>query len=168
VSLGEKMKNNSTRTKTLWYVLAILIVLLDQLSKWLITHHFQVYETLSVFRGFDLTLRYNTGAAFSFLDNAGGWQRGFFVGLASAVSIILLIWIKKLDAAKKIEGIGLALILGGAIGNLIDRVLYGKVIDFILLYYKHWEYPAFNIADSSICIGAVLLGFSLLLPKKVL
>lgn len=148
-------------SKTLWYVLGLLILVLDQLSKWLITHTLEPFETIQVFPGFDLTLRYNKGAAFSFLAYESGWQRWFFIALASIVSMILLIWLTKVDARKRLEGFGLVLILSGAIGNLIDRALFGHVIDFILFYYRQWEYPAFNIADAAICIGTCLLAISL-------
>ncbi|MDG4604451.1 MAG: signal peptidase II, partial [Candidatus Contendobacter sp.] len=106
---------------------------------------------------FNLLLTYNTGAAFSFLADAGGWQRWFFLGLGLMVSIGLLIWLGRLKPAEKRLAAALALILGGAVGNLIDRIWLGQVIDFIQLYYDRWYWPAFNIADSAITLGAVLL-----------
>lgn len=106
---------------------------------------------------FNLTLLYNKGAAFSFLANAGGWQRWFFLILTTAVSIFIYFWLRKLKPHQRLQYTALALILGGAIGNLIDRAIYGYVIDFIDVYYGSYHWPAFNIADSAITIGAFLL-----------
>jgi signal peptidase II len=141
-------------------LLATLIVILDQATKWMITQTFLFEETLSIFPGFSLTLRHNTGAAFSFLATAAGWQRWFFVGLAFIISSIIIIWLGRLSKDDKSESIGLALVLGGALGNLIDRLWFGYVIDFILVYYKDWQWPAFNIADSAIFMGVVLYTLS--------
>lgn len=135
---------------------AAVVLILDQLTKWLSTMYLSMSSSYTLFPGFDLTLRHNTGAAFSFLADAAGWQRWFFVILALVVSIIIITWLKQLNKAQKMEGLGLALILGGAIGNLIDRLLNGYVIDFIVLYYKEWQWPAFNIADTAICVGVFL------------
>ncbi len=154
-------------TRIIWFSLGIAIVLLDQISKWLILHTLELYQHIPVFPGFDLTLQYNKGAAFSFLAQEPGWQRWFFIGLAAIMSLAIFLWLTRLKPNEKIEGLGLALILGGAIGNLIDRLIFGHVVDFILLYYKDWQYPAFNIADSAICVGAVLLGFGLLKTKNL-
>ncbi len=104
-----------------------------------------------------MTLCYNKGAAFSFLSNAGGWQRWFLMAISFVISLVLVFWLRNVDKNRKSLGWGLALILGGAIGNLIDRTLYGYVIDFIDVYYDYWHWPAFNIADSAISIGAGLL-----------
>ena len=106
---------------------------------------------------FNLLLTYNTGAAFSFLAGAGGWQRWFFLGLGSLVSIGLIVWLRRLKPTETRLATALALILGGAIGNLIDRAWLGQVIDFIQIYYQHWYWPAFNLADSAITVGAALL-----------
>jgi len=163
--VGGNMK--VSHTKIGWFILTAITLLLDQISKWLVTHTLQLYESIKVFPGFDLSLQYNKGAAFSFLAQESGWQRWFFIGLAALLSTGIFLWITHLNEKEKIEGLGLALILGGAIGNLIDRVVFGHVIDFILLYYKTWQYPAFNIADSAICVGVVLLGFSLFTKKTV-
>lgn len=149
----------------MWYSIALIAAILDQMTKTWITHHLEGNQAIHVFKGFDLILRYNRGASFSFLAEASGWQRWFFVGLAGIMSTILVFWLYKLDIRQKMEGFGLSLILGGAIGNLIDRLLSGQVTDFILLYYKHWQYPAFNIADSAICVGVGLLGFSMFQKK---
>lgn len=140
-----------------WLWLTALVLVLDQASKWLAESSLSLYETVSVLPSLNITLAYNTGAAFSFLADAGGWQRWFFVALALVVSTILIIWLAKLKPQAKLEAFSLSLILGGAIGNVIDRVFYGHVIDFIDVYYGSNHWPAFNIADSAICVGAVLL-----------
>jgi signal peptidase II len=107
--------------------------------------------------GFNLTLLYNTGAAFSLLDEASGWQRWLFTGITVIVGIGIVIWLATLDAGQRWAPLALALILGGALGNLIDRVYLGYVVDFIQIYYDRWSWPAFNLADSAICVGAVML-----------
>jgi signal peptidase II len=140
-----------------WLSLSAVIIVLDQLSKWVISSQFELYETVAVLPSFNLVLAHNYGAAFSFLAGAGGWQRWFFTGLAIIVSIVLTVWLSRLKSNAKLEAISLALILGGAIGNVIDRVLHGYVIDFLDVYYGSYHWPAFNIADSAICVGAVLL-----------
>jgi signal peptidase II len=147
------MKSNKIR----WVWLSIVIVILDQLTKIYIDQQFQLYESLAVMPGLNITYVQNTGAAFSFLRDAGGWQRWFFIVVSSGVSIALLIWLYGLPGGKRWLAIALALILGGAVGNLIDRVLYGYVIDFIDVYYNSWHWPAFNVADAAISIGAVML-----------
>lgn len=142
-----------------WLNLSALIIVLDQLTKWLMSSWLDLYETVAVVPYFNLTLAHNYGAAFSFLASAGGWQRWFFTILAIVVSIVLTVWMKRLKANAKLEAISLALILGGAIGNVIDRVAHGYVIDFLDVYVGSYHWPAFNIADSAICVGAVLLIF---------
>ena len=140
-----------------WLWLSGLVIVLDQVSKWIISSSFSLYETLAVMPYFNLTLAHNTGAAFSFLAQAGGWQRWFFVGLTTIISIVLFIWLKKLSSTAKLEAISISLILGGAIGNVIDRIYFGYVVDFLDFYYGTAHFAAFNIADSAICIGAGLL-----------
>ncbi|WP_438971471.1 signal peptidase II [Methylophaga sp.] len=140
-----------------WLNLSALIIILDQLTKWVSISLLELHETVAVLPFFNFTLAHNYGAAFSFLASAGGWQRWFFVVLAATVSIALTIWMKKLKPTAKLEASALALIIGGAIGNVIDRFVHGYVIDFIDVYYGSYHWPAFNIADSAICIGAVLL-----------
>ena len=140
-----------------WLLLAALWVLLDQWTKYLSITYLSINVAKPIFPGFDLVLRYNQGAAFNLLSDASGWQRWFFIVLAVLISVIVIYWIGCLSIKEKREAWGLSLILGGAIGNLIDRVIHGKVVDFILIYYQDWEWPAFNIADSVICIGVVLL-----------
>ena len=141
--------------KYLWLSLAIIIA--DQISKTLMVNWLDLYERVAVLPFFNLTLAHNTGAAFSFLAGAGGWQRWFFVALAVVISAVLVIWMKRLAVTARLEAISLALIIGGAIGNVIDRLIYGYVIDFLDVYVGTYHWPAFNIADSAICIGAVLL-----------
>ena len=141
--------------KYLWLSLAIIIA--DQISKTLMVNWLDLYERVAVLPFFNLTLAHNTGAAFSFLAGAGGWQRWFFVLLAVVISAVLVIWMKRLAASARLEAVSLALIIGGAIGNVIDRLIYGYVIDFLDVYVGSYHWPAFNIADSAICIGAVLL-----------
>ncbi len=139
----------------LW--LSLLVVVLDQLTKYLAAQFLQYSEPVNILPGFNLTLLHNTGAAFSFLRDAGGWQRWFFITLSTVVSIAIFIWLYTLPARKRWLACGLSLILGGAIGNLWDRIALGYVIDFIDVYYRHWHWPAFNIADSAITVGAVIL-----------
>ena len=133
-----------------------LVIALDQASKWFMVSWLSLYETVAVMPYFNLTMAHNYGAAFSFLADAGGWQKWFFIVLASVISLGLLYWLYKL-AQTKLEGFSIALILGGAIGNVIDRIYYGYVIDFLDVYYGTYHWPAFNIADAAICIGAVLI-----------
>lgn len=115
------------------------------------------YRPVSVMPMLNMTLSFNTGAAFSFLHDQSGWQRWFFAALALVVSGALVVWLARLGRSFGWQGLGIALILGGAVGNLIDRLAYGHVIDFIDVYYGDWHWPAFNIADSGITVGAVIL-----------
>ncbi|MEE4377564.1 MAG: signal peptidase II [Candidatus Competibacteraceae bacterium] len=137
--------------------LSAVVVTLDQITKWLAEQTLTFHQPLPVLPSFNLTLMYNRGAAFSFLASAGGWQRWFFVVLSAVVSVVLMIWISRLKVGQGRLAVALALVLGGALGNLIDRLLYGHVIDFIQVYYDRWYWPAFNVADSAITIGAFLL-----------
>lgn len=133
------------------------IVVLDQTTKALAESVLTLHQPVPVLPFFNLMLAYNTGAAFSFLADAGGWQRWFFLLLGILVSIGLSVWLVRLQATERRLALALALILGGAVGNVIDRFWLGQVIDFIQLYYDRWYWPAFNIADSAITVGAVLL-----------
>jgi len=121
------------------------------------SHYLQLHVSVAVFPGINLTLMQNPGAAFSLLSQAGGWQRWFFIGLAVTVGIAIIVWLVSLPADKRWMAFALALILGGAMGNLWDRMTLSYVIDFIDVYYQEWHWPAFNIADSAISIGAVML-----------
>ncbi|MBZ4194937.1 MAG: signal peptidase II [Candidatus Contendobacter sp.] len=140
-----------------WLWLSVLVIGLDQATKTLAEILLVMHRPIPVLPSFNLMLTYNPGAAFSFLADGGGWQRWFFLGLGTAVSIGLILWLRRLKPEEKRLALALALILGGAIGNLIDRAWLGHVIDFIQLYYDHWYWPAFNVADSAITLGATLL-----------
>ena len=147
-----------------WLWLSLLVIGLDQVSKQLAESSLMVFETIPVIPFLNLTLAYNEGAAFSFLSDQGGWQRWLFAGLAIVVTLILIGWLARLKS-EKILAISLSLVIGGAVGNLIDRLLYGHVIDFIDVYYQQWHWPAFNIADSAISIGVVLMLLDAFLEK---
>lgn len=141
-----------------WLWLSGLVIMLDQLTKAMAESYLSMHSAVTVIPGFfDLVLAYNEGAAFSFLADAGGWQRWFFTALAIAVSVFLILWLRRLPSNERMMAIALSLILGGAIGNLIDRIRYGHVVDFISWYYGDYRWPAFNLADSAITLGAALL-----------
>jgi signal peptidase II len=140
-----------------WLLLSLLVIVFDQITKYLADNIISEQGVVHVLPYFNLTLAYNEGAAFSFLADAGGWQRWFLTGLALIVSLVLVSMIKALDAHEKWQAISLSLILGGAIGNVIDRIIHGHVIDFLDVYYQEHHWPAFNIADSAISIGVAML-----------
>jgi signal peptidase II len=140
-----------------WLWLSLLALILDQASKLAIAGSMQLYESIEIMPFFKLTYVHNTGAAFSFLSDAGGWQRWFFAGLALVVSGVIAVWLTRLKQHETLLAVALSLVLGGAVGNLIDRLLYGYVIDFLDVYYESWHWPAFNIADSAITLGVVLM-----------
>jgi signal peptidase II len=140
-----------------WLWISLLVLVLDQASKLLADAMLALHQPVLLIPSLAITKVYNAGAAFSFLGDAGGWQRWFFIGLAVLISIVLLVWLRRLKAGERMTALALALILGGAIGNLVDRVLYGYVIDFIDVYYDSWHWPTFNVADSAITAGAALL-----------
>ena len=140
-----------------YLTISAIIIGLDQATKWLMVSWLALYETVAIMPYFNLTMAHNHGAAFSFLAQAGGWQRWFFTVLALVISTVLVVWLAKLKPEAKLEAISLSLILGGAIGNVIDSIYYGYVIDFLDIYIGSSHWPAFNVADSAICIGAVLL-----------
>lgn len=144
--------------KTLW--LAVLLIVLDHVAKYWANTALIIGEPLAVLPHLNFTLVYNEGAAFSFLADMGGWQRWFFAVLALVVSVGLVYWLKKLPHRWSIEVVSINLILSGAVGNVIDRILFGKVTDFIDFYIGSWHYATFNIADICISIGAVLLIYS--------
>jgi signal peptidase II len=146
------------RSGWLWLPLVVLVIALDQLSKAWIVAHIPYGGIRSLLPVLDITLRYNRGAAWSMLDSASGWQRWLFSGLAVAVGIGLMYWLRTLDGRRqKLLSFGLALILAGALGNLIDRLLHGQVVDFILAHWNDAQFPAFNVADSAITVGAALM-----------
>ncbi|HKM16298.1 MAG TPA: signal peptidase II [Marinospirillum sp.] len=149
-----------------WVLIAALVVLLDLASKAWISGNFDYGQRLEVLPVFDLVLLHNTGAAFSFLADSGGWQRWFFVGIAVVACLVIWGWLNKLKAHEKLTALALALILGGALGNLHDRFFYGYVVDFLAFHWQHRYFPAFNIADSAITLGALLLIWETLFGKK--
>jgi len=140
-----------------YLTISAAIIGLDQVTKWLMVSWLALYETVAIMPYFNLTMAHNHGAAFSFLAQAGGWQRWFFTVLALVISTVLVVWLAKLKPEAKLEAISLSLVIGGAIGNVIDRIYYGYVIDFLDVYIGNSHWPAFNVADAAICIGAVLL-----------
>ena len=150
-----------------WLWLSVLVIVLDQASKLYFESALNLYQQIVIIPDFfSWTLAYNTGAAFSFLADAAGWQRWFFAIVALAVSVMLVIWMKGLKPHENWLAIALALVLGGALGNLIDRVVYGHVIDFILVHWQQrWYFPAFNLADSAITVGAVMLALDMFRGK---
>ena len=133
------------------------VVALDQWSKELALLQLDYARPLSLLPWLDLTLHYNSGAAFSLLSEAGGWQRWFLSAIAAVAGLAICIWLARLQAGEKLLAVGLSLILGGALGNLWDRLTLGHVVDFISLHYADWYFPAFNLADSAITAGAALL-----------
>jgi len=153
----------STAVKTLW--LAIIVIVIDQITKLWAVDTLVFGEPVAVMSNLNWTLAYNYGAAFSFLADMGGWQRWFFTGLATVVTVILVWWLKSLPNKLNVETIGINLVLGGAIGNVIDRVLEGRVTDFIDFYIGTWHYATFNVADMAITAGAGLLILSELVLK---
>ncbi|MEO8459864.1 MAG: signal peptidase II [Dokdonella sp.] len=150
------MAKKSTALRWLW--LSLVVIALDQITKHIVLGAFLPGERHVVIPGFlNWVLAFNTGAAFSFLADAGGWQRWLFTALAIVVSTILIVWLKRTSRCDWRTALPLALVIGGALGNLIDRVRFGHVTDFIEVYYRQWIWPAFNIADSAISVGAVFL-----------
>ena len=145
-----------------WLWLALIVFVIDQITKKWVVSQFDLYERLNVLPIFDLTLAYNTGAAFSFLADAGGWQRWFFSGIAFFVSSIIVVWMFRLKPNEKWLACALALVLGGALGNLYDRMFLGHVVDFLLFYWHPYYFPAFNVADVGITIGAVFMFIDIL------
>ncbi len=148
----------------LWLTGAVLV--LDQLTKAWIAATLSLYERIPLLPFLDITRVHNRGAAFSFLSTAAGWQRWFFTALAFAVSVAILVWLRRLPGSQRRLAAGLALVLGGALGNLWDRLQHGYVVDFIDVYYGGWHWPAFNVADSAISIGAALLILDALAVRK--
>lgn len=151
-----------------WLALSLIVIGFDQLTKFIVLGTLEPHVPHVVIPGFfNWNLAFNTGAAFSFLADQEGWQRWLFTGLAVAVSGVLVVWLKRTPRAEWRTALPLALIIGGALGNLIDRVRFGHVTDFIQVYYRDWVFPSFNVADSAISVGAVLLiWFGLFASKK--
>jgi signal peptidase II len=140
-----------------WLWLSVLVVMLDQATKSLAESLLEPYQPVPLVPALNLTLMYNEGAAFSFLAGAGGWQRWFFSGFALVITVVLVIWLLRLKPHERFMAVPISLVAGGAVGNLIDRVLTGRVVDFIDVYVGDWHWPAFNVADSAITIAVALL-----------
>ncbi|WP_374415858.1 signal peptidase II [Ectopseudomonas oleovorans] len=151
-----------------WLLLSVLILVADRVTKDIFEGTLSMYQRIEVIPGyFDWTLAYNTGAAFSFLADAAGWQRWFFAAIAIVVSVVLVVWLKRLKRHETLLAVALAMVLGGALGNLYDRVVLGHVVDFILVHWQNrWFFPAFNLADTFITIGAILLALDMFKSDK--
>ncbi len=157
-------KNANLRRLAPWLALAAILVIADQATKLMILSRFSPGESLMVTSFFNLVLVYNKGAAFSFLASAAGWQTPLLVAI-SLIAIAIVGWMLWRNPSRRLLDAGLTLILGGAIGNLIDRIAYGKVVDFLHFHLYGWNYPAFNVADSAITVGAVILIIESFLPR---
>jgi signal peptidase II len=161
------MNNEENRGRAvLWLILSVLIVLADQTSKSYIAGHFGEFEHSTILPILDITRMHNVGAAFSFLASASGWQRWVFIALAVIVSIGIIVWLLRLPRAHSLLACGLALVLGGALGNLLDRIRLGHVIDFIHFHWDEAYFPAFNVADAAITVGAACLLLDALLEGR--
>jgi len=149
-----------------WLLLAGLIIALDLWTKQLATENLELYRPVPIRDWLNLTLAHNTGAAFSLLADGDGWQRWFFIVFAAGISIFLLIWLWRQPLSARALPVALMLLLGGAVGNLVDRIRLGYVVDFIDVHYNNWHWPAFNVADSAIVIGVILMLIESLLPPR--
>jgi len=145
-----------------WLLLSLAVVVLDQVSKQMIVASFMLYESLEILPVFNLILVYNEGAAFSFLSDQPGWQRWFLAGVATVVTLVMIVWLRGLKQHERLTAMALGLIIGGAVGNLIDRVLFGHVIDFLDFHFGQYHWPAFNVADSAISIGVAIMLYEIL------
>lgn len=149
------MKNKVSGLSFLW--LSAVAFILDLFTKYIVTQNFELYESVNILPIFNLTYARNTGAAFSFLADHSGWQKYFFIVLAIVISAVLVYFLKKNSANQKLQNSAYALIIGGALANMVDRAYNGFVVDFFDFYWQDWHYPVFNVADIAICIGAGLL-----------
>jgi len=145
------------KNSLMWLSLSLIILILDQITKTWVSTHLSLNQPVNILPHFDLRLLHNTGAAWGFLADQGGWQRWFLSLLAIIVSIVIMVLLTRLDSKQRWLACTLALILGGALGNVMDRIIFGYVVDFIDISYQGWHWPAFNIADIGISIGAVML-----------
>jgi signal peptidase II len=141
----------------LWLLVSAAVVWADMVTKAWASEVLTLYRPQEVVSWLNMTLAHNYGAAFSFLSDAGGWQRWFFTIMASVVSLFLIVWVLRLPRREWLTGLALALVIGGAIGNLVDRIQLGYVVDFIDVHYQGWHFPAFNVADSAITCGLILM-----------
>jgi signal peptidase II len=151
-----KAKTRGTQSMWPWLALAVVVIVLDQFTKTLILGFFNYGESRYVTSFFNVVRVHNTGAAFSFLAGASGWQRWFFIGLGSLATLFMT-WLLYQHPTQRMFSLALSLIMGGALGNVLDRLLHGYVVDFIQVHAGGWYFPSFNVADSAISIGAVLL-----------
>ncbi|WP_218352651.1 signal peptidase II [Alteromonas lipotrueiana] len=158
---------NSVKASGLRFLwVSVVVFALDQWSKYAVLGAMDLYQSVQIAPFFNLTYVHNYGAAFSFLHDAGGWQRWFFTGIAALVSALILWWLKNTPREQTLLPVAYTLVLGGALGNVYDRLVHGYVIDFLDFYVGQWHWPAFNLADSAIFMGAVLLIIDMLTAKK--
>jgi len=155
VASGDTLRNGVYALR--WYALAVVLILLDQYTKTLASSGLEYARPQAVFSWFNLTLHHNSGAAFSFLSNADGWQRYFFSAIAVVISAVLIVWLYRMPRDQWLLALSLGLILGGALGNLWDRLTLGYVVDFISVHYGRYYFPTFNLADSAISVGAACM-----------
>jgi len=154
----QQLKNSGiNKVAFAWLLFSAVIIVLDLWTKQIATDSLTLYRPVELTPWLNMTLAHNYGAAFSFLSDAGGWQRWLFTGLASVVTVVLVIWLLRLPANEKLIAAALSLVIGGAVGNLIDRIINGYVVDFIDVFYQDHHWPAFNLADSAITCGVILL-----------
>jgi signal peptidase II len=156
----------TTIKKLHWILIALLVFAIDRISKIFVLTHLSLETPVEIFPFFNLFLTYNTGAAFSFLNKAGGWQKWLFSIIAVGISIYIVVWQFKIDIKNFWLKTSLSLILGGTLGNLYDRIVYHHVIDFLDFHYLDWHYPVFNLADSAICTGAIMLIIDIVRNRK--
>jgi len=158
LSSENSKQGNGIKPFSIWIAVSVLVVVFDQLTKWMIVKWVPMYDKIPINSFINITHQRNTGAAFSFLADAGGWQKWFFIVLALAVSAFIVAWLWRIRAAGQVVlSAGLALVLGGAVGNVIDRIVRDSVVDFIQVLLAGWPFPSFNIADSAITVGAAFL-----------
>lgn len=154
--MASKHKGASRQSLWVWLGIALLVLLIDQFTKVLVLGAFQLGDSTPITSFFNLVRVHNHGAAFSFLAGAGGWQRWLFTGIG-VVAVLFMLWMLRAHPGQKLFSLAIALILGGAVGNVVDRLLHGYVVDFLDFYWGAWHFPAFNVADSGISVGAALL-----------
>lgn len=149
-----------------WLWLSVIVLIADQMTKYSVVHNLSLGETKPIVPFLNLTLAFNQGAAFSFLNQAGGWQQWFFTGIAVVICVVLLCWLARMPRNHQWIACAAALIFGGALGNLFDRVYHHYVIDFIDFHIGAWHYPTFNVADSAVVVGVMMLLLDMLMRKR--